>query len=170
MLNIKTRQYLTYAALTLSVALVVSLTYQFLQQAQIQCFNGDQMFKEGRFDEAAEHYLNAIAGGLESPLVFHRLGDTYLARREFTKATPVFARLLQLDPTNLMVMLKLVELYALQNKTDNALALIETVLQRRPDWRPARVARAKVLTMVGRFDEAIIDYRLILHEHPEDTQ
>ncbi len=166
----KLRQYMIYGTLAFSLLLVVPTAYQILQRPKIQLFHANQLFQNGHFEEATEWYRLVLSSGLETPTVLNRLADAYLARREFALAIPIYTRLIQLDPNDLKTMLKLAELYVLQQNTARAIGLIENVLQRRPDWRLARVAHARVLTIAGRFDEAIADYCLILHISPEEMQ
>ena len=164
------RQYLIYGTLAFSLLLAVPIAYQILQRPKIQLFYADQLFQNGHFEEATEWYKLALSSGLETPTILNRLADAYLARREFDLAIPIYTRLIQLDSNDLKIMLKLAELHVLQQNTAQAIGLIDNVLQRRPDWRLARVAHARVLTIAGRFDEAIVDYCLILHMSPEEMQ
>lgn len=170
MIGAKARQYLTYAALVLGLSFAVPAVYHFLRQDRVQAYEGERLFLAGSYEEAAKHYARAWALGDERPALLHRLGDAYLAAGLFEEALPVFERLEKLEPDGLEIKLKLAELYIIFKRTDAALAFIDQVLEQRPDARGARAMRGKVLTMAGRFEDAIREYSYILDENEQELQ
>lgn len=129
--------------------------------------------------------LNAVAGrfdSLEMPLMaltaLRRAGDAvvesepsalYLAELEsrvgdVVASEMLYRHILNKNSKNIVASFGLAQLLAWHGRVQEAETLCESVLDRNPYNRKARLVFGRVLTAAGRFDDAIIQYRLALEE------
>ena len=160
------RQTLGYAALCLAVALALPALY-FQVRPQWVAFRGaERAFDAGDLALAAQLYYRAGERGFDLSPVLPRVGDAYIATGALDKALPVFATLLDREPDNQAVRLKLAELLARDGRYAQALEQVDLALAAYPAWRMALYMRARILTFAGRFAEAIATYQTLLGEQP----
>lgn len=161
------RQYLIYLLLAGGVIAATPFGYQFLNRDLVLAHQGRRYFKEHKYALAAQTFAQALETGEASEELLRNLGDAAMASGDFPTAVSAFQRLARDYPENLLAVLKLAELLALQGRTDQALEQVDAFLARRPQSRGARVLRGRLLTMAGRFDEAIDEYGTVLEPQTE---
>ncbi|MCB1858290.1 MAG: PEP-CTERM system TPR-repeat protein PrsT [Gammaproteobacteria bacterium] len=94
-------------------------------------------------------------------------GANLLAQGEIAKATEVFSKAYQIQPTS-KTALQLAKLYALSRKPESAIAQLEDWLQKTPDDLQIRAIYATQLQENGRVDEAAVQYESILEKVPNN--
>lgn len=166
----KSRQYIAYTLLACCLGALVPVAYHFLHQDKILSSQGEKFFLEGRYADAVQRLSQAIALGDTRRATLLRLGEAYLASGDLQQALPIFSRIAMQEPQNAAATFKLAELYAITNNTDKALALVDRILAAHPGDKRARAMRGRILTIAGRFDDAIREYALILNENEQELR
>jgi len=161
------RQYLVYLLLSGSVLAATPFAYQLLNKHIVLAHQGRRYFKEHKYELAAQTFAQALETGEASEELLQNLGDAAMASGDFSTAVSAFQRLARSYPENLLAVLKLAELLAIQGRTDQALEQVDALLARRPQARAARMLRGRILTMAGRLDEAIEEYGTVLESGSE---
>lgn len=160
------RQTLAYAALSLAVAAALPVLYTQVRPQWVSFRGAEQAFDSGDLARAAQLYRQAAEHGFDLSPVLPRVGDAYVATGALDQALPVFAALLEREPGNQAVRLKLAELLARDGRHAQALEQVDLALSAYPAWRTALYMRARILTFAGRFAEAIATYQTLLGEQP----
>ncbi len=163
-LRSKPRQYLTHILLLFLVAGCLPWLYHSRHPEMVAFRQAEQAFARGDFKDAAEAYSRAITEGLRSVEVYSKLGDASLAGQDFSRAVEVFRALHQSHPDNPVWTLKLARTLGVTKHYVQALKLLDRLLEQRPEWRPALIARARIRTARGEFHKAINDYKRALKE------
>eukprot|EP01133_Synstelium_polycarpum_P019014 gene19014-22760_t len=101
------------------------------------------MFKEGKYESAIEKYTMAVDA----------IGDAEESRVS----------------TLINVLFKRAGIYQTRNRNNLALVDLNRALQYNPDNVHAKIKRAKILTSLGRFEDATEEYRLILKQKPDNA-
>ncbi len=159
------RQYLLFAGMLCFLMAAVPWAYTRINQDVVLSHHARQAFMAKDYQKAAGLYRMALEKGIDNPVAWHRLGDTYLALEKFDKALDIFLQIEQKSPDSLSLQVKLAQVHLLNNNPDHALAIIDRVLDQKPGWRIARVWQARILSRQGRFVEAIDIYYRILGEN-----
>lgn len=160
------RQVLAYAALCLATLLAMPALFHLLRPHWVSFRGAEQALAAGSYAPAAALYVRAEEQGFDLSRMLPRLGEAYLAAGALDKALPVFAAVLAREPKNHAARLKLAELLARDGRHDSALAQVDKILAAFPTWRTALYMRARILTIAGRFEEAITVYRTMLGDQP----
>ena len=161
-----TRQAATYAALSLAVVLALPALYLQVRPQWVALRGAERAFDTGDLPLAARLYRKAGELGFDLSPVLPRVGDAYIATGALDQALPVFSTLLERDPDNQTVRLKLAELLARDGRHAQALEQVDLALAVYPNWRTALYMRARILTFAGRFAEAIATYQTMLGAQP----
>lgn len=160
------RQYAIFAGMLCCVLVAVPWAYTRIHQDAVVHHRAGQSFMAGDYQNAARLYRMSVEKGMDGTRVLQRLGDTYLALGEFDRALEVFLKIQSRKPENLALQVKLAHVHSLNNNTGQALALIDQVLEKKPDWDAARLWKARILARDRRFAEAIDIYYQTLGESP----
>lgn len=163
-MSARSSQYLLFAGMLCFLLAAVPWAYTRIHQDEVLSHHARQAFMANDYQKAARLYRMALEKGIDDPAAWHRLGDTYLALEKFDKALDAFLQIKQKSPDNLSLQVKLAQVHLLNNNPDHALAIIERVLDQKPDWDIALVWQARILSRRGRFQEAIDIYYRILGE------
>ena len=118
---------------------------------------GQKKFPEsrGRLNAMAKAYPN-------SPDVYFQLGVVDLAESKFKDAEGSFRKSYDLNPANSRGLIGIVETSMAQNKTEDALALLQAEADKAPNRLELRVALANTAVRVGKFDVAVGEYQKVL--------
>jgi tetratricopeptide (TPR) repeat protein len=107
--------------------------------------------------------LNAMAKAYPNlPDVYFQLGVVDLAESKFKDAEGSFRKSYDLNPANPRGLIGIVETDMAQNKSEDALALLQAEADKAPNRLEIRVALAQTATSVGKFDVAVGEYQKVL--------
>ncbi len=93
-----------------------------------------------------------------SPDVLFQLGVVSLAEKKFKEAEGAFLRAYQLNPANSRGLMGIVETYMAQNKSDEALKLLQAESDKTPNRVDLLLAMGNTAVRAGKFDLAIQTY------------
>jgi tetratricopeptide (TPR) repeat protein len=124
---------------------------------QTAALMGQKKYEDSRsrLDAMAKAYPN-------SPDVYFQLGVLDLAQNKFKEAEGSFRKSYELNPANSRGLIGVVETDMAQNKTEDALALLQAEADKAPNRLDFRIALAKTAVRVGKFDVAIAEYQKVL--------
>src|SRR5208283_4537906 len=97
-----------------------------------------------------------------SPDVVFQLGGVSLLEKKYKEADEEFRRAYDLKPDNIRGMTGMVESDLEQNKSDAAIQTLKAEIAKNPDRSEMRLLLADVEVRIGRFDDAVADYRAIV--------
>ena len=97
-----------------------------------------------------------------SPDVLFQLGVVNLAENKFKEAEDAFRRAYQLNPANSRGLMGIVETNMAQNKTDEALKILQSESDKAPNRLDLLMAMGNTAVRAGKFDFAIQTYNKLL--------
>ena len=97
-----------------------------------------------------------------SPDIHYQLGLLNLADKRYREAEESFRKSYQLNPANSRGLMGVVETYMAQNRTDQAIAELQTESNKAPQKQELRLALATAAVMARKFDLAIGQYQALL--------
>ena len=101
------------------------------------------------------------------PQVIDALGMVQRVAGETTQAVETFKRLVQLQPQNQMIALRLADAQAAAKDYDGAIATLRGIVASAPDQTQAWIALAKTYFISGRPEEAIAEARKLQKDRPD---
>ena len=123
--------------------------------------------------ESIQHNIIAITREIDrapfDATLYLRRGELYRLHRDWDMARADFGRVAVLEPELAVVDLYLGRLLLEEGRLEPALRLLSRYLEIEPESAPARIARARTWTTLGRPLDAASDYSLALarHQTPE---
>ncbi|MBT4694041.1 MAG: tetratricopeptide repeat protein [Planctomycetaceae bacterium] len=129
---------------------------------------GDQLYKSGQYNAAANRFEEAAAMVTSDQLVRRKLADTYWAENRYNAAiavmrtaiklaNPVFDRELRQE-----WFVRLAEMYLDVGDVDRALHWVDRAIEENPQMLPARIVRGSVFARVQSYKAALEDYHYAL--------
>jgi len=115
---------------------------------------GDLFLKKGTKNDALKHYLKA--------------GQALTTQGKVKEAARVYERALQLDPENTGTLEGVVKSHLAQRQPDQALALLDSLLERNPNSVPLRALKVDVLMETGRHAQAKSEVLALTKSSPSD--
>ena len=97
-----------------------------------------------------------------SPDVLFQLGVVNLAESRYKEAADSFERAYQLNPANSRGLMGVVETYMAQNKTDQAIQLLQAEADKSPNRVEFRVALGNTAVRAGKYDLAVAEFQKVL--------
>ncbi len=121
---------------------------------------------EGRNEEAAEHFHQAIQINPNYFEAINNLGLVLAAQGQFDKAIENYRRTLRINPDYYIALNNLGLALAAQGRFDEAIKNYRAALRISPDYYAALNSLGMALTARGRPDEAIADFRQAVRIEP----
>jgi len=115
-----------------------------------------------KFAESRVLLDSMLKNSPNSPDVLFQLGVVNLAENRFKDASEAFRRAYQLNPTNSRGLMGMVETEMAQNKTDEAMKLLQTESDKAPNRLDLQLALGNTAVRAGKFDFAIQTFNKIL--------
>jgi DNA-binding winged helix-turn-helix (wHTH) protein/tetratricopeptide (TPR) repeat protein len=112
------------------------------------------MFLEWKFDEAEEHFKNALLINPNCLDAHYRYTELLIFTSRFAEARQNLPRIMQLDPFSLRTYLRISRLYYLMGMFDYARLYLKDACEIEPDHREVLVILGAVLVELGEFAEA----------------
>jgi protein O-mannosyl-transferase len=128
---------------------------------------GSLLAKEGKFDEAMEHYRTALSYQPAYPEAHFFLGNALDEQGKLDEAVAEYQKALWFRPTQEQTHIFMAIALAKQKKFDEAIAHYTEALKLNPDSAVAQNNLARLLHTQGRFDDAIMHYRAALEIDPK---
>jgi len=128
---------------------------------------GYSLFERGRFDEAAEHFAEALRIKPGYLVARNNMGRVFLAQEKFDKAVECFTEVLQLEPDNTNAINNLGTVMKKQGKTDEAVKKWKKVIEIDPAQPYAHFNLGAVYYERGRLDLAIIHWTETVKSKPD---
>jgi tetratricopeptide (TPR) repeat protein len=130
--------------------------------------SGDQLYKSGQYNAAADRFEEAAAMVISDQLVRRKLADTYWAehrhnaaigamRSAIKLASPVFDRDLLQE-----WFVRLAEMHLDVGNVDRALHWVDRAIEENPQMLAARVVRGSIFERVKSYEAALEDYHFAL--------
>ena len=94
------------------------------------------------------------------------LGITQRRMGQFQQAEASFRRALHIEPNTIRVSYNLAQLYAQQQRHDDALHILQAIVKDAPEYLPARMQYAAQLAMLAHHAEAITEYLSLVEQYP----
>jgi len=121
---------------------------------------------EGRFDEAIEHFNEALRCNPKHFKAHNNMGTSLTALGRLDEAVDYFNQTLQLRPNYVEAYYNLGVALSRQGKLDEAVKSYHKALELRPDFPKAHNNLANIISDQGKIDEAIWHYRCVMRLQP----
>ena len=105
----------------------------------------------------------------DSPDVWFQTGVVELAVNHFTEAESAFRRGYELNPANQRGLLGIVETYMAQNKSAEALRLLQAEVDKAPARQDLLISLGNIAVRTGKYDLAIASFRKALELSPDSS-
>ncbi|MGQ9614880.1 MAG: tetratricopeptide repeat protein [Spirochaetota bacterium] len=96
-------------------------------------------------------------------------GIRYERENRLDEATRAYRKALELDPSNILIMVRLAKVLSWQNRFDEALDILNSVLEQAPRQSEALFRKAQILSWQGKYSESIETYGRYLEIKGDDT-
>ena len=116
---------------------------------QVFFAKGMELYKEGRFQDAADAFEKSIVSGAENALIYANLGSAYASVGEIKKAEANFLKALGEKPNNLDTLLNLAHLYETSKNYKAAVSYYQKIITLKPDASDVKRNMAYCLYMSG---------------------
>jgi Flp pilus assembly protein TadD len=110
--------------------------------------------KQGREDEALQHYLASVRDYPDSPRMWFGLGRIYLHKRQWNDAVDAFGHAAELEPDNGGILSSLAIALAGSGRRDEAVRAAQLAVARAPNDPHVHQDAASVYGAAHRFDDA----------------
>ncbi len=115
-----------------------------------------------KFPESRALLDNMLKANPNSTDVYYQLGLLNLSESKFKDAEAAFRKAYDLNPTQARGLMGVVETYMAQNKTDEALAVLQKEAAKAPNRLEFHLAGGNVCARAGKFDQALAEYQKVL--------
>ena len=140
-----------------------------LELAHLHYVIGNLMARDNELEEAETHYGHAITRAPDFIEPYLELGFLLRRQNQFTKAIPLYTRLLEKYPANDEALLGRAKAFAQVDLKRAAIVDLEKALTARPDKVNARVELATVLQDVGDVERAETEFETLLAMDLDDA-
>ena len=136
---------------------------------------GDQLYKRGHYDTAADRFEEAAAMVPTDQLVRRKLADTYWAENRYHAAIAMMRTAIDLAHPAIDRELRqewfvrLAEMNLDIGNVDRALHWVDRAIEENPQMLPARVVRGSILERVQSYKAALEDYHYALSLMAEES-
>ncbi len=130
---------------------------------------GKAMLQSGQADEAIRIAQDAIKNGTNEQEIYKVLGNAFRQKKEFDKALEQYQKLLVLQPDSLDVLNDLVSLYVRTQRYEEAIDTYRKMAKLdiyQSFMYQFRIAL--ILTQLGRFEEALEEYKSVAKQIPNN--
>jgi tetratricopeptide (TPR) repeat protein len=120
---------------------------------------GVEMYKSGRFKEAAESFEQSLGSDAVNAVIYANLGSAYASAGEAQKAEESFLKALEGEPKKPEVLLNLANLYLTVKNFSRAVEVFQEYLKLNPDDEIAKSGMANGYYALGQYQKAYDLYR-----------
>ena len=130
-------------------------------------------WKIGRFDKAAELYKASLGlekhANISQARVINNIGNIHFVKGDMQKASQMFYESYRRYPNYSLFQLNLAKVKIKIGEWQTALSLLDQILSKVPDHRPALSLKGQVLLKQRRFAEAVDSHVRLLKQKPDDA-
>jgi tetratricopeptide (TPR) repeat protein len=126
------------------------------ENLRVRLHVGDLLLKKGNKQDAIKHYVKA--------------GRSLAAQGKTKEAARVYERALQIDPENISLLEGVAKDLVSQKHSDQAIGLLDGLLERNPDSMALKALKVDVLVQSGEYARAKADCLALLRAQPENRQ
>lgn len=124
------------------------------ENLRVRLHVGDLLLKKGNKQDAIKHYVKA--------------GRSLAAQGKTKEAARVYERALQIDPENISLLEGVVKDLVSQQHSDQAIGLLDGLLERNPDSMALKALKVDVLVQSGEYARAKADCLALLRAQPQN--
>jgi tetratricopeptide (TPR) repeat protein len=117
-----------------------------------------------RYGDSRRLLETMAAAQPSSPEVLLQMGVVNLAENKYKEAEEAFRKAYQLNPANSRGLIGVVETYMAQNRTAQALQILQGEAEKSPDRLDLRMALGNMALRAGRYDMAAAEYQALLQK------
>jgi len=143
-----------------------ALADKFPKEAKKQYERGTKAERQGKYQEAVEHYQKALAIAPTMYFARNNLGSIYLQSKEFAEAETEFKKVIAENPADANAYFNLANTYLLTDRLNEAANSIEEGLKRQPQSGIGEFLMGSVLVRKGNAREAEKRFRSALNNDP----
>lgn len=142
----------------LSILLLVGLTaFSCARREAYRAIHlGHEYEENGYHDRALQSYEAALLASPDDAFVLHTVGNAFLRRADFDRATELYLRALEVEPAYLEAFEGLILVARAQDQNDAALGWLERAAEVIPGYGPLSEQLVDVYIAQDRFDEALV--------------
>lgn len=132
----------------------------------MHCNYGASLSREGRDDEALNHFRTALQINPQYYYVHYCIGTVFLKQNKFAEAIEYFNKALRLRPNYHKAYYEMGRAFYLQGDRESSVEQCTKALQMKPDYTTARITLAHTLVEMNRIEPAIEHYYTALKFEP----
>lgn len=127
---------------------------------------GDGYFQDGKPQQALKAYSRAIELNPDNLTGYASRGAVYFFTGDYNRAEADFLHVLEKNPYQADAYTAYASTLAAKGDFDNALTVLNLALQLKPGKPEIFFSRAGVYFMLGRLNEAVVDYTSVINLQP----
>ena len=128
------------------------------------------MLGQKKFEDSRRKLDAMLQASPASTEVMYQIGLLDLAEKKYKDAEDSFRHAYQLNPTNTRGLMGLIETYMAQNKTDQAVQVLQAESAKAPLRMDFHIALGNVAARTGRYDTAIGEFKKVLAVTAKDSR
>lgn len=164
----KVRQPLYFSGFLLLVIIITSLAYHWLRWDHVCLTRADRLFDHGKLAAAQPVYEKLAAKGFLNEKNQVRLAECYFASGRPDDARQILIELAKSSGINkISVRHRLAEINLNYGWYQDALREYRALINMNPENRLYRIGYARALAWIGNFEDAVVEYRILLGEKNE---
>ena len=123
----------------------------------------------GRYEEAVNHFREAISLFPGDPVTYNNLGVTYFRMGQMDSAAHAYQKAIHLSPSYAQAHANLANVFLKKEDYHPALQSIERAITHDPDLAYAYAMRGSIYESTNKMDDAIQSYQIAVWLSPEDV-
>lgn len=131
---------------------------------------GNLYYRAGQFEEAIEHYLEAIHQKPDYAQAHVNLGNSYLKLKRYSEAAEAYESAQEWAPDLPLLQRNLANIYRILERIPEAIAASERAVALAPGNARGHKMLADLYARTGRVDEALREYREVARLNPRDSE
>lgn len=164
----KVRQPLYYSGFLLLVVVLTSLAYHWIRGDHVSLTRADRLFEHGDLAAAQPVYEKLAVKGFLNEKNQFRLAECYFATDRPEDALQILKELVKASDINKISMRhRLAEINLQYGWYQDALREYQALINIKPENRSYRIGYARALAWIGNFEDAVVEYRILLGEKNE---
>jgi tetratricopeptide (TPR) repeat protein len=161
----KVRQPLYFSGFLLLVIVLTSLSYHWIRGDHVSLTRADRLFDHGNLAAALPVYEKLAAKGFLNEKTPFRLAECYFATGRPEDARQMLNELVKsFDINKISARHRLAEINLRYGWYQDALREYRALITMNPEDRSYRIGYARALAWIGNFEDAVVEYRILLGE------